>query len=710
MMYYSIKTILSDKKARKALAEHPFTFEDENGVFRLDFRNDSMRINHRRTFDVLYELGGDQLMERILNGGNTCLSDSNGKGMSTVKGTDRYFLKTNAGAPTVLSSILHGISAWAELAEEKEIEFDPDLIYCKLTDEEYDEIFFPLKDEPDPLHDVPAADEEETDETSPYLIGINGSVILKEDLYAIYDNDAGAIVCLPFTDGTPGKLEHIAVCELVDSQRPELGWKYKALAEDKKWGWLHPEFQQVFSPRFDKFACLNEEDDADLLAFETGDGTHSVYAVWTFRTGLFPLMEQLPMHATAHDRIPDCHLLIAADMTVFRFLRQKQRVDGKEIECILITSGYSTEVSIYYHEYWEVHANGSTERAQFTRVNDFLIHSGAHRNYGFTEYPSFDFCRYMIHHSDFCSSGIAHLEEKNGTRFSFHKVWHRNEPNAFALGLETCNGADSHMEVLTPFVFTSFSLVRTNRNENGTEYYVSGDTLGRSGLIRIECDFEKNSAKTGYPIPFEYNSISVNEDRVVVWKDHLVGELNLYGNWTTPLHDRNAPKTDDQERTVPPVPNAHNFKDYFSDCGGEGRHSQVRNGKLEVQLRFNDEYMADTNPLNFLYGDFDIVYSPSHGGKPVENLKRLKAYALTDNGIIYASGNAIWYMTEGGTVLLGLQENVLSLSVRYNTLTVEYANEYHLTRSNEHRDECGYMYEAWYDVYSVDVKKRTISF
>ena len=133
MMHYFIKDILNNKKICAALAKHPFTFEDEYGVFPLDFRKDSIRINHRRTFNILYRLGGDGLMEKILKADNTCLTTVKGNGTSPIEGTDRYFLKTNAFAPTALSSILCGIVAWGEMAEEEGIDFDPSIIRCTMA-------------------------------------------------------------------------------------------------------------------------------------------------------------------------------------------------------------------------------------------------------------------------------------------------------------------------------------------------------------------------------------------------------------------------------------------------------------------------------------------------------------------------------------------------------------------------------------------------
>jgi len=707
MMHYFIKDILNNKKIRSALAKHPFTFEDEYGVFPLDFRKDSIRINHRRTFNILYRLGGDGLMEKILKADNTCLTTVKGNGTSPIEGTDRYFLKTNAIASTALSSILCGIVAWGEMAEEEGIDFDPSIIRCTLTDEEYETIFYPLEPVSDPLHDGPGSEAPEAEPAAEEIpMGIDGSIILKDDLYAIYDNEANTIVSLPFTDGTAGSLHTMAVCEPVDPQRPELGRKYKLQADDKKWGWLHPEFVQVFGPCFDKFDCLKEDNDVDLLAWEQGEGLHSVHTLWSYCAGLMSRMEQLPMHTTKREFNEGGFMLFAADHPVYRF---KKKIDENGTLCILISSGYTPDFPLWCEEYWEISDEGASARYDVWTGEKFFSHAG--RSYGFGGHTEIDFMHDMIRRdADYCSKGICYLEKKGDTHFSLHAVSRKNEPHAFALGLEVLKGTESRLQVLTPFVFTELSNSKIVLQEEGATVRICGKVLGRNGVLHVACNYEKQSAAVTYPVPFEYESVLITDTGITLRKEGLVGEMNLDGKWTKPLHDPRAAAEETKQVSCPAVPNARNFKEYFSEYGGKGRHSQVRMGTLDVEVRFEDQYADDIDPEHFLYGDFDIEYNNAHGGKAVEGLQRLKAYALTDDGIIYASGNAIWYRTEGGTVLLGLQEKVLSLEVYRNTLTVAYCGGYVQEASNEHRDLSGYMYEGWYDVYKVDVKKRQISF
>lgn len=160
-------------------------------------------------------------------------------------------------------------------------------------------------------------------------------------------------------------------------------------------------------------------------------------------------------------------------------------------------------------------------------------------------------------------------------------------------------------------------------------------------------------------------------------------------------------------------PNLSNFKDLFSDIHtAADRHSGVRGGKLEVELRFDDRDSEITHPEYFLYGNFDIVRRTEDGKVPVKGLERLGAYALAENGIFFVKtkGNGtIGFMDSKGQIVeLGQQDRAIAMSYESGKLTVEYVIDYHQVSAGEHRDLMGYMHEAWYDVYKVNTEKKII--
>lgn len=113
-MKYTLNNLLDDKSLRKELLEGSFTFNDKEGdFFAVDFQNESMRQNHITVFEVLYGLGGENLFEELLAGGNTCLTkdpDAAKVGIQPISGAEGWYLKTNASAAAAFSSILNGLA------------------------------------------------------------------------------------------------------------------------------------------------------------------------------------------------------------------------------------------------------------------------------------------------------------------------------------------------------------------------------------------------------------------------------------------------------------------------------------------------------------------------------------------------------------------------------------------------------------------------
>ena len=259
-MEYSLRACLEDKSLRGTLADAPFGFADGNGVFDLDFQEQSIRKNHRKTFDRLMKLGGEELLQKLLEEGKTCLMGEKGKGTSAIAGTDRFHLKTNAGAPTALSSIFHGIAGWAEVSED----FDLDLVTCTLEEEE--------SEEDDDLPDG----EPETESWEMVARWGNPlppqtcSLITRNGAPCFFDEENKEFISLP---GTDGPVTELAACEPLigkvsswSEDEEIMGYRYRT-EPDGKWGYVSRLFTQIVPPQFD-----------EILVARYGDAESCIFA------------------------------------------------------------------------------------------------------------------------------------------------------------------------------------------------------------------------------------------------------------------------------------------------------------------------------------------------------------------------------------------------------------------------------------------------
>ncbi len=142
-MNYTVFELAENKELRNEIVKGDIFFGDCNLDFSLDFINESMRYNHISAFDTLYTLGGDELFEKIIEEGKTCLTkDPNASktGVCEVNNTDgKYYLKTNASAAAAFSSIVFGLKAWVEFNEEsdeKSLYFSDEIIVFDFEDYE----------------------------------------------------------------------------------------------------------------------------------------------------------------------------------------------------------------------------------------------------------------------------------------------------------------------------------------------------------------------------------------------------------------------------------------------------------------------------------------------------------------------------------------------------------------------------------------------
>ena len=177
-----------------------------------------------------------------------------------------------------------------------------------------------------------------------------------------------------------------------------------------------------------------------------------------------------------------------------------------------------------------------------------------------------------------------------------------------------------------------------------------------------------------------------------------------------------------EEERIPPIPNFDgiDFSQFKPDTPVERDvptlskyenkqyavygYPPVRDNKLEVRVRFNDDYMDDTDPMNHLLAD--MSFKNNETGEYVEGLDCLQAYVLVDHGIYYARRGKVEFLNAN----TGLVEHIADLDkvieMRYVNFMLEVDVYTGMTQIawSEHRDKCGYMYESWYDIYEIDTR------
>lgn len=263
-MRYTLGELLADKELRKSLIEDTFYFTDENGeFFAVDFENESMRQNHITVFEVLYTLGGDELFEKLLAEGKTCLTkDSKAAkiGVQPISGAEGWYLKTNASAVAAFSSILNGL---AGLENDERFYFGP-------------------QDTSTSTHFV--SNSEHGYSTYFYSEGFETQVEKREDgRFVIKNIDENQVISFSVQENqdTPiefdsfyaleplFKKEEVFTDESWESEYVDVAFAYKyKLDENGKWGYFNLAFTQVIPPNFEDVVLTENEDRTRLIAWE----------------------------------------------------------------------------------------------------------------------------------------------------------------------------------------------------------------------------------------------------------------------------------------------------------------------------------------------------------------------------------------------------------------------------------------------------------
>lgn len=274
----------------------------------------------------------------------------------------------------------------------------------------------------------------------------------------------------------------------------------------------------------------------------------------------------------------------------------------------------------------------------------------------------------------------------------------------------------------TPLAFTSlYHPAAWDKRNNQFKNFLMAEQFGRKGAY--------NWVDNQYVVPCEYDSIALHETLSYAWTCTKRMEKHTMTIFGIPLNDNRpaCPKCGkptyaealychmcghflERPRKIDEnVPTSETFKEKFR---AGGRDSQLRDNELKVELRFNDTYAEDTRPESYLYADLHISFNKENGGKEISRLTQLAAYALNKDGICYARNGKIFFLNIYGDMKeLGSQDKVISMSDNGNgTVTVTYVTNLCQTAYNQHEDLCGYMYEAWYDIYHVNTATRIFTY
>lgn len=329
-MEYTLERLLKDKKLRATVAKERFAFEDGNGVVQcLDFENLTYLKNHRALYDFLCQAGGEELLGKLLAQGKTCLTDdpdSANTGVRGIRGTEKYFLKTNAGDSTVLASILWGIQGLSETMDG----FDPDKVRIVTADtaeaddeepeEENTEVLLELDD---------MSDEEPQEELLPAHTDV--SLVQKDGKFSLYDNETKEFITLDCPDAPDGQIASMAVCEklkiperredqfdgMEEGKEINLGWRYKLNEDTDLWGWISADCTRVSAPIFQKVAVRCDDTHYDLehmniLAW-SGRNLYQAGAGQNLRWVLSGMFEPKEEQEISYTQGNNWHLLLRTD-------------------------------------------------------------------------------------------------------------------------------------------------------------------------------------------------------------------------------------------------------------------------------------------------------------------------------------------------------------------------------------------------------------
>ena len=750
-MRYTFAELLEDKKLRTSVAKlaekKELDFEDGNGVFDLDFRGQTLRINNRSTYDKLFELGGEKLLKKLLKAENTCLStDRNAanQGACAVRGAENYFLLLNAGATKAFSSILNGIAAWAKMDKH----FDLELV-CVSTagDEEEEESSDLMSDWEAPkglrwFHNG-------EDCSGLFMNMARNSVLSETDGKPVFvDADTGREIHL-YTFGWEGNM---VTCEPLRAEEdaPIVGYRYQA-EEGGKWGFISTSLACVMAPQYDEMvvteqyvaAWTKQDEDKVTLTLsvfveqeETGLQEHWL-TYWA------PTFENVPEYYTP------LHDAVLEEQELEDGRKARLYIPGQRVPFGLFSCSSAARLEMRGVRYEKGFITG--EKAEWKVPARGL---------------SLEKCLQLEKEPDAEVQIAECVVEPEWSEIGTYII---RRDGYYALANVDISGEPEVKHLSTPLAYTKMSHPQNWRND-----WVMVERFGKKGIY--------NWLKEEFVVPCEYEKISVVGEEYVLVRHGKERKLNSYGRWveetklacpkckaelvqgalychmcgmslTEPEKKaeskqegkeapqsaltQEAPKAEmksepeievkpepikEEPKPVEPpkpvfkpsaeVPTAENFKETYREWG---RRSHVRKeynnpnrGTLDVCTWRNGIDMDDTDPMHFLYGNLEIRRKQSDYA--VNWLQGMKAYALVKDGLVYEKDGVIWFLhVSGEKQKLGEQKGVLFIDAASdNSVQVSYVKRFWQTAYDQHRDEVGYTYEATYNVYDVDIGTVTL--
>lgn len=505
-MKYLIPDLLNNQTLRKELLDKAFCLKDENGVFSgLDFLGSSLRANHRAVFDAIAANGGDAALEQVLSQNNTCLtSDPHAakQGVVPVRGSNAYFIKTNAGAPLAFQSILTAIWDYANDAEG----FDRDGIY--------------LLDEADTDEAEPEAEQtaEEAVNRVCFETAHDYSVVVKDGRSCFYDNNEERFSGVPISTGDAERdKEHPILESAAVLEEEDYGWRYKANAGDDFWGFIAKDFSFATEQQYTQISSQNIWDKNDaVVVLKDGFGHYTIYSE-EWHQGLLVL----PLPELAQENQPTkvygFHMEKESDsqyvIQIRHSLVEKEKSDPDEINTFVICV---EELGIEQGKFYALCELGTACERWF--VNGHCISRTRQMKEVCLSYDTFKAVRHLGDRAFYEKNGYICSGVEEGSLCFYYVVKKDCLWAVVALFVKT-----DEVRQLTPFAFT---------DAQGSIYgYCVVEQYGKWGVYDI--------LTHRYVIPCEYEpdiTYSHEEQLYTVHKAGFVGRIRRDSTWETHLH------------------------------------------------------------------------------------------------------------------------------------------------------------------------------
>lgn len=160
------------------------------------------------------------------------------------------------------------------------------------------------------------------------------------------------------------------------------------------------------------------------------------------------------------------------------------------------------------------------------------------------------------------------------------------------------------------------------------------------------------------------------------------------------------------------IPTISNFEQMF-DVEYEKRSKIDYDDKMDICVQWDDDIEQVPDDLTECVFNCMNIIKKKNVTEDTWDIYNIKAYALGSKGIYFVMADSrIVYMNETGNIkTLASQPNVISMEwdVPDKILKIKVYKSMTKIKSREHRDECGYMYEAWYDVYQINTETKTLT-